>query len=566
MPLPAFLNSYFLSPYGLLAALGLVPLILFYLMKPEPEEQVMPSLAFFMKKQRSGKANQALHRLIMNLLLIFHILMVLGFAAAAAEPYVTADQKPQETVVVLDRSASMSNDVDEARKFVRQNLGAENTVVVAGEDVEVPMEKASSLRVRNYLRSYSTRDVETDIASAVEIASDYSGRVVVASDLDQTVNDRDPVETLRDLRQGGRDIQVMDTDNSNSWGIIRVEPGRNTASVDIKNFMDREAGITVDINGESRQHSVKAGSVKTVTFTPERSNTVELEPDSMEADNRAYISVPGRKNFEVVLVSDSGNPFLEKALELIEFTSVETATPPLETVPEADAYIIGRTDRLLQTTVKQVEEETGNGAGLVVFSQPGLQDRNLESLPVRLKGGARNRSVEIEQPVRTSIGDTKVFRASKTRGESLSTPGAAMVRSGYGRGEVLFYNIKDSDFNREFMYPVFWKRVLDSLLDRPALDELNRDTGSRINGSRIETPAGERRDGEITLDEAGFYNSSNLYAANLASEDESATEDVKFETRTVEATTEKNLQKVSAVLLALLASLELLYLIYSGDL
>ncbi len=562
----ALLNQYFLSPAGLLAALGIIPLIIFYLIKPKPEEQVMPSLTFFMKDKRSGKVKQAFHKIMRNLLILFHILMVLGFAAAIAQPFFEAEQKPEQAVIVFDRSASMSDDYEAAKQFVRSNLAEDNTLITVGEDVSVPLEKTSGSRVMRELNSRGPQDTQTDIAGALELASDYEGAIIIASDLDQTVNSRSPGETVQSFRNNDREVRIMDTSNENSWGIVGVSPGEHNSSIDIKNFQEEEAAIEVMLNGGVRTVTVGGGEVRTVRVaTSTGRNTVTLEEDEMTADNSAYINVPGDKSFRAVLITDSGNEYLETALELIDFIDVEVVNPPVQQSIDGDVYIVGETDRLLRGTVDDIESDVRDGAAMVVFAQHGIFDKGFESLPVR-PGNAVNESVEINKPVRANIGETRVFQGGKTRGKSLSEPDNAVIKASYGRGEVVFYNINNRDFRTEFLYPVFWKRLLEDLTDRPSIDQLNLRTGTYLNESHIETPSGETAEGQLELTDAGFYNtSSGTYAANLASADESDTETSADITGTESSKSRSNIQNFAALLLAGLALLELLYLIYTGD-
>lgn len=559
--LPPFLSQYFLNPIGLLGLLGLLPLIAFYFFRPEPEERVMPSMAFFMEDEKKGKLDRAIEKLMKNLLLILHILMIMGIAAALAQLYVPGESRPDKSVIVLDRSASMSDDMGSAKKFVKSNLGKENTLIVAGEDVEVPLEKASGSRVRQKLGSVNARDVETDLAGALELASDYQGSVVVASDLDHTLSERSVEDILKNL-DTDRNVRIMDADKRNSWGIIETDPGRKNSSVEVKNFLDKEKKITVTVNGKSREITVEGGAVQTVRFSSSKLNKVELEEDEMESDNSAYISVPKNENYKVKFVSDSGNSYFEKAIELIDFTNIETVEPPLEKT-NADVYVIGETNGLLESDARKIRQNVKNGASLVVFAQPGLREKGLDFLPPL--GSRENASVEIEKPRRINVGETKVYELKKQEGESLSSPGNAVRKLEYGEGDVLLYNIRDSDFHFDFLYPVFWKEMMAELTRRPSIEELNVRTGERIEEAWVETPSGQRKE-SVIADRAGFYNTSRgVYAATLASQDESVTEDHSIKLQAQSGGSKQNLQRFATILLAALAFLEILYLRYTGD-
>lgn len=525
----------------------------------------MPSMQFFMEDKKSGRIHRAFERLMKNLLLLIHILMIIGIAAALADFYLPGHTQPDKAVIVFDRSASMSDDIEEAKRFVKSNLGNKNTLIVVDEDVKVPLERASSSRVKKYLKSLETQDVETDIAGGLELAQDYKGELIVASDLDQTISQRSAADIIKQLRSNGRSVKTMDTSNSNSWGIVRVDPGRTNSSVDIKNFETEKHSVKVEVNGNSRSVSIEPEAVETVTFSTSKQNRIRLEPDGLAADNTAYVSIPGEKKFEVMLVSDSGKPYFEKAVELIGFTRIESVRPPAEQKLDADVYVVGKTDGILKDTVNRIEKEVQDGASLVVFAQDGLNQLDFSSVPAL--GSPKNRTVEVLEPRRISIGSTRVYKLDNTPGESLSRPESAIIKTSYGRGEVLLYNVRDEDFRYDFMYPIFWKNMLADLTDRPSIEELNLETGESINKSNIQTPGGETKEGFTTLIDSGFYNTSRgVYAANLISEDESKTETPELGTEARSTSdSNKSLETLLALLLAGLAAVELVYLRSTGD-
>ena len=101
------IEDIFLNPIGLLAVLSILPLLIFYLMKPKPEERVMPSMMFFREEKEDDKLRKAYRKLISNLPLLLQIFAVLAFAAAFANPYMNMSQPSQKSVIVLDQSSSV---------------------------------------------------------------------------------------------------------------------------------------------------------------------------------------------------------------------------------------------------------------------------------------------------------------------------------------------------------------------------------------------------------------------------------------------------------------------------
>ncbi|MFB6215451.1 MAG: hypothetical protein ABEJ72_00550, partial [Candidatus Aenigmatarchaeota archaeon] len=169
----------------------------------------------------------------------------------------------------------MTDEMDKARKFASSNLGEQNTLVTVGNDIKVPLEKASADQVNNRINSIESKAVKTDVASAIELASDYKGTILVASDMDQTESQKSAEDIVENLRNSGRTVKIMSTSEANAWGIVNVEPGKKNSTVDIKNFLDQAVNITVTVSGSSREVEVKPREVRPVTVeTSPGKNTV----------------------------------------------------------------------------------------------------------------------------------------------------------------------------------------------------------------------------------------------------------------------------------------------------
>ncbi|MFB6208168.1 MAG: VWA domain-containing protein [Candidatus Nanohaloarchaea archaeon] len=558
------LSQYFLNPLGLAALLGLVPVIIFYLVKPKPEEVMMPPIRFFLEQRESGRIKSALEKILRNLLLLFHLLVVALIAVAIANPFIMADETPDRAVLVLDRSASMNPEFDEAKSFIKQNLGQKNTLIVVDNDVEIALENVAPSQVKSYLSGLEPVDTETDMVSGLETAQRFRGSVVVASDFDQTMTS-ERVDSLMESISAERPVEIMQPNQENSWGIVGVEPGR-TSSVHVKNFGDTATDIEVTTQGATKTVNVEPGSVRTVSFrTRPGKNTVRLNDDGFRPDNTAYISIPPEKKYEVFMISDSGNRYFAKATELINFTSIQTREPPVSSLPSADVYVVGNAPNVLPRTLSGIEDKVRNGKSAIVFAQDSVFGE-MESLPVENIGERKQVAVEFEKPRRINIGTTGVFAANVT-GSSMAEPGHALVRASHGRGEILFYNIDNRDFRTDFLYPVFWKNVYSEMLGREDTETLNVKTGENIDEAHVETPSGESLSGTVELEQAGFYNtSSGVYAANLESARESGLEKVQLDSvNEAEGQTRKGVRQYLSALLVLLLLLEMLYLYRTGD-
>lgn len=549
--LNSVLSNYFVSPEGLLALLALIPLALFYFMKPEPEEKIMPSMAFFMEKKKSGKMQQAFSRLMANLLLLLHILFILGAAAAIAQPYIIGEQRPENAVIVIDNSASMSDDLQEAKQFAKSNLGKENTVIVSGENTEVLTQSSPPGQAKSAIDSVEPTDLETDIVSGLEAAQSYEGQIIIASDLANTAESASAVSVAESLKNE-RSLKFFDSSQDNQWSIVEVSGGEESY-VEVENFMDKAATLDVEKPSGTEQIDIDSGEVERVELkTKPGKNTVSLAEDGFSPDNTAYISEPENRTVEIVYIGDGVNRYLREAVEAMEFTEFESVRPPADHVPEGDIYAVGETDSLLESTASDLQQRAKKGDSLVLFAQEDLNSKGFSEAPGTI-GDARNTTVTVTKPRNFNLGRTEIYNVQNINGTGWAQPGRALVRKSHGSGNILLYNLNDEQFRYDFYYPVFWKEVFQELEDRRSASELNVETGTTID------------DTELT--KAGFHNvSGSLYAANLESSEESASQPAEIsDSPNTDRKGRKQVQNLAVALLALLAALELAYLTWIGE-
>jgi len=549
------LSNYFLEPAGFLALSALIPLIIFYLVKPKPDEKMMPSIRFFMQDRKEGKVKQAISKILQNLMLIFHILFVATVAAAIANPYIQAPATAENSVTVIDNSASMQKHLQESKNFAVENLGEQNTVIVVNDDVNVALREAGKGEARRHIQDLEIEETGTDLASAVQRARNFEGQIVLATDRDHSSDSRDADSMIEDISTT-RDVKTMEISSDNSWGIVGLNARQEW--VEVKNYEGSAQKVPVELDGTAEEVEIGSEEVKEVKLDLEPGrNTVKLPEDGMTADNNAYFYIPRSNRFDTAVISESKNRYLYKAFELINSTSTEYYSTPVDDFPEADVYVLGGSESLLSQTVNQVEKRVEDeGATAVVFADEGLEEDHFDSLPVQDIGGEKSQSVEFNKPRKVNVGNTEVFDAD-LKGNSLSDPREALVHRGYGEGDVIFYNIDDSDFRTDFLYPVFWKNLVQEYSEVETAETLNVQTGQVVGGSN----SAER------IQETGFHNiSGNTYAANLINEEESSPAQEYAATQSKgQNTAPRSIQNLSALAVLVLALIEFGYLKYIGD-
>ena len=177
-------------------------------------------------------------------------------------------------------------------------------------------------------------------------------------------------------------------------------------------------------------------------------------------------------------------------------------------------------------------------------------------------------------------GDTQKYFAVNASGIVLAQAerdgSPIIVLSSYGQGSVLYYGLNDatSTFAQEPYYPVFWKRILDAMGGRLALDRLNVQTGdaATVSAAPKKTPTSEMW-GSF-YDWQGYYEySDRTVSANLASREESQVNTKPFSRATASAsslasvqdTKEKELTSIVVFAALVLIFLELFIVKYRGD-
>ncbi|WP_414838181.1 vWA domain-containing protein [Candidatus Nanosalina sp. VS9-1] len=534
------LENFFLNPVGLLALAALVPLLIFYLARPQPEERMMPSIMFFRQQEGESKLKNAFRTLLRNLVLLLHVLVILAFAFTLAEPFAEVPERPDDAVIVLDRSASMQSQINDVENFVEDNIGERNTVIASGARTEVIAENVAGEQALSILRNIEYRDTETDIVSGIQTAGNYPGELVVASDLDQTVDSRDPVQALE---SSSKPIELMKSEASNAYAVTDLKVNRNTTEISIRNFLSETETVEADFNGMNQDLELDPGlNIHEVRHSSGR-NTFTLPDDGLNVDNKAFFVVPESESVGVKTART--DRYFEKAVQLIG----ETRNTVLDSNTDV-FYLNGEAE-----DPETVREKVDNGASAIVTSDSeALKDVFEFDTSAAEKGG----SVVLNYPRRIDIGSVVYVDRGLEDGESLSTPEEAVKIHQYGNGEVLAFNAEMVQFRRNILYPIFWRQIILRMSETQTAGEMNVRTGTSLDTG----------DSTLFVSNTGFYEENGkTYAANLLSAEESSLNShyQEFSGSTAAVTTERNIQNLSVFIIALLLVLELIYLYKIGE-
>lgn len=544
------LQDVFLSPLALGGLVAIIPIVLLYLVQPDPRRVELPTIRFLFDESQRDAANPLFERLKRNLLLLIQILVVVGLVVALAGPYVsvTRSQTVEETVLVVDASASMATEREGATRFesalgaARASTSGTNSVVVAGSEPRIVVRDGGATEVESALDDLAVTDAPGDLNGAITQASSLAGenaRIVIFSDF---AGDTGWADAVRAARARGLqvDLRQLTGGGAANVGIVdRTFTGHNV-TLSVKHFGDAPTTRTIRLGDQTRSIDLAPGGVERVTLTvPAGGGEATLSPgDSFPVDDRAFLAAPTDPTVDVLLVTNDPDRYLRTALSVIDEVRLTVGEPPttVEGQPDVIVYSDTNPDRLLDGTVAAGRETIERGGGVAVLAQPDPPASYGNLMLVDPNGVGSNPSIgrvatheltrDIDFPPPESY-----LRGSLRGGSPLvettdETPLlAADVR---GPGRLLYYGyVPDGDtFRYYFQYPVFWKRAIYHLADRQALPSLNREAGARLqfgNQTRVETPDGSVTARTIRFDRTGYYTvGDRRLGVSLFSEPESA--------------------------------------------
>jgi hypothetical protein len=540
-----------LNPLGLTALLSLIPLIIFYLVKPKPDKEVMPSMAFFTEEKQKGRIQNALRALKRNKLLLLHMFFIVVAALAIANPLVQGLESEGNSVIVVDTSASVEDDRDQVESFALKHVGERNTIIAAGSEPEILGRNVPAERARQLIRSHDNSGTGTDLVSALQLAFNYPGKLAIASDMEQTENGN--LRTVIEDISSEREVKAAEFNHENSHGFVSMKVNSGEVTATVQNFLNRNSTLTVEKPGEDTQVTLEPLSTRQISFSPgPGTHEATLPSDEMPMDNTLYVSLPQDQGIDVKRLGDESRYF-RKAVELINQAKYSSGA----SFEGADIYYISE-DYSLSGKMDRIEELREQGSGFIFEPRTDLPD----SVPVENRSSEQERNVQVEGELATSF--SSPVTGYNTTGNSLSSPEEALVLSEDSR--VLLYNVDDQSFDTQITYPVFWKNTLLRIADRKTASELNLRTGQEKDFQTPSVNSGLQYEGLTEIGNTGFYRDGETYSANLLNPEESAPH-INRLSQNWDITGEQSrnpAQKYLVSGLALLALLELIYLSRGG--
>ena len=148
-------NLPFQRPFGLWALIAVAVFIILYLRRPKPQDKVIPSLMFIIQDNKRSKQYSFFQKLMTNLLFLLQFFSIFGLAVVAAAPFVKLkyDVTLENTVIILDVSASMQAEEKGASRFdkaleeAKKVLSGSNSIILAENIPLIALENENDWRV-----------------------------------------------------------------------------------------------------------------------------------------------------------------------------------------------------------------------------------------------------------------------------------------------------------------------------------------------------------------------------------------------------------------------------------
>lgn len=569
---------------GLWAFLALVPFFILYMVRPKPQDRVIPSLMFLIKDNKKSSRNSFLRRFVQNLLFFLQLLIICLLAISVAAPYMVIpyDVTSENTVIIIDASASMqagspATRFENAVKEAKNALSGRNSIILAENVPIIMLEEENTDAALEVLSKIKPKATTTNLGDAMlgaknDILKDKPGRIVVISDF-SNIDGPDLEVVKKKLIEDDLAVDFIDvSDKTDNIGMVKMDISKHTMKVYVKNFMEQEKSVTLKLaqNGKvvstSDQVKILPGSIETFLFdeVPAGVSEVRLEPkDSFMLDNTLYISTPLKSQIDVMLITNEQGSNLQLAMEsskdikldvvdLFKSPALNFNTKDENIKPyEHDLVIIHKINRpgerggMLLSGFTDIANYVKKGGKVILTANENSKAAGLEQVLNSLElvklydmaGSPDKVCIDIINEFTSYFEDDicfaslpKYYMAEQLKDTVTvaSTTGKVPVISlkDISGGKAAYYGIIDdsSDFKSLPSYPIFWNKLINYMAGSESASEYNYVTGRVLNldAQTIQTPSGTIEASSLYLDEAGVYSlKEKKIAANLLDEAES---------------------------------------------
>ncbi|MFF2089114.1 VWA domain-containing protein [Paenibacillus sp. NPDC058174] len=361
----------FLSPISAIFALSLPAIVLMYVLKRVYIDTEISSHLLWNRVLREQEANRPWQKLRSRPLLLLQLFAAALLVLALMQPYWTRESAASgHTVIVMDRSASMTVQSEDGRSMLEQNVqlaedwitaqkeGRRITIIATGEQpVMIASGELSHRDALTALRALEPDFGASDNLAALSLADSLlgdepDGSIMLYSD--GRWSDASAVNELqlhaKLMLAGANGTEAAPSFNRAivHFG-VKNDPdatGFNKAVITIRNDADTAQQFKVNVYADGSAKPFATESVKaeaggwtslTVNKLPAGAAYYKAQlaggNDSYSADDVAY-QFPSESRTKRALLVSKGNLFLEKALQLAGVSTVKA--DPEQYIPDAD--------------------------------------------------------------------------------------------------------------------------------------------------------------------------------------------------------------------------------------
>ena len=385
----------FLNPWGLLANLFLVPVVLLYLLKRQHEDRTVSSILLWREVRKDLQATRPWQRLRTRLLLILQILAILLFSLSLARPVFTGGEGGVHTIAVVDTSARMqATDVKPSRigrareDLLRliQGMGQKDTMTIIQAGIQ-PFVSVGPTGEKGTLREYAGEIYGTngrsDLGRAVQLAQTL---------LQDTENGTGEIHVFSDKPVEGGEALISHVYSGNGQNAAvtnvsyDIRDGRVTALSRVANYGD-DRNLTLELKVDGALNNIKeaflpAGEETNVYWTdiPASAHTIEVslsEKDDLLPDNRGLAVLNEEYHVKALMVAQR-NVFLERAVSLRSDIELIKADPGQ--TPKSDDYQLYLFDGSLPDTLP----EKGH---MILFHPPSNKELGISAIGETVPSG-----------------------------------------------------------------------------------------------------------------------------------------------------------------------------------
>ncbi|HLC50643.1 MAG TPA: BatA and WFA domain-containing protein [Candidatus Nanoarchaeia archaeon] len=565
----------FQRPFGLWALAAVAVFLILYLRRPKPQDKIIPSLMFIMQDNKKSKQFSFFQKLLTNLLFLMQLLAILGLALVAAAPYVKLkyDTTLENTVIILDVSASMQakeksvSRFDKALSGAKSALSGKNTIILAENIPLIVLENENTDVAMDVLSKVKPKATTTNIGDSLLLAKDIlgekPGRIVVFSDFISTEGpDVSVVKAM--LSSEDKLVDFVDvSNNAKNVGVIKLEVTKYNTKAYVKNFNNEARETTIKLMKDNKvltqtKVTIAPHSVENFIFdTPAGVSKVELEPkDDFLVDDTAYIATPPKIKTSVLLITNEKSSNLEFALASAKDVELNVVNPPVLTVntkkEKIDPYKhdliivyninnVNKRDGIVPGTFDDISDYVEKGGNLILAVQEDSKEidtkglslfeiKNKVNKPTKVCVETINQVTKYFEKERCFTTAASYFSGEAKKGSitfaSADDKTPLIVYGEKNGGRVAYYGIMDqtSDFKTLPSYPIFWITMINFMVKTEDIKDFNFKTGKilTIGEQKVTTPSSTVTTSKLIMDEAGIYEyDGKKHASNLIDEKES---------------------------------------------